>query len=409
MYLDASRTAGEKRLRMRVRWKSNQVVVDVGHNVDPEKWDRELCRARKNSFHGKARTSAAVLNSAIQRHEDAARFVMDSFQNEPTKDEYRVALRQYLNREDSLVKTKKRGFLDDWDDFVSEQGNECGWSQATYKTMSTMRNHLKTWHDPLVYSLFDEEGMASLTDFFIKQGKKNSTVTRYIKVVRWFLRWAIRKGFCTDSVSTDYKPHLKDIKKRVIFLSWSELMVVYNYTFEKDEARLEMARDKFCFSCFTGLRHSDVVALNKTDVSDSCIYITTQKTHDALRIELNKYSKALVDKYSDLEGSLLFPKISTNKMNDYLKEVGKKCGLDSIISESYYSGGVRYEESHKKWELLTTHCGRRTFICNALMLGIPADVVMKWTGHSDYQAMRPYIDIADETKKAAMALFDEKR
>ena len=59
-----------------------------------------------------------------------------------------------------------------------------------------------------------------------------------------------------------------------------------------------------------------------------------------------------------------------------------------------------------KHELLSTHTGRKTFICNALSLGIPPNVVMKWTGHSDYKAMKPYIDIADSIKVNSMALFD---
>ena len=53
------------------------------------------------------------------------------------------------------------------------------------------------------------------------------------------------------------------------------------------------------------------------------------------------------------------------------------------------------------------HAGRRTFICNALALGIPAQVVMKWTGHSDYKAMKPYIDIADDIKANAMNKFNQ--
>ena len=41
------------------------------------------------------------------------------------------------------------------------------------------------------------------------------------------------------------------------------------------------------------------------------------------------------------------------------------------------------------------------------MLGIAPSVVMKWTGHSDYKSMQPYIDIADEAKKTAMDLFNK--
>ena len=49
---------------------------------------------------------------------------------------------------------------------------------------------------------------------------------------------------------------------------------------------------------------------------------------------------------------------------------------------------------------------RKTFICKALSLGIAPNVVMKWTGHSDYKAMKPYIDIADSVRANAMSLFD---
>ena len=76
---------------------------------------------------------------------------------------------------------------------------------------------------------------------------------------------------------------------------------------------------------------------------------------------------------------------------------------------TYFQGSTRIDDVYPKYELLTTHAGRRTFICNALMLGIAPQIVMKWTGHSDYAAMKPYIDIADKAKKEAMSLFDKKK
>jgi len=51
--------------------------------------------------------------------------------------------------------------------------------------------------------------------------------------------------------------------------------------------------------------------------------------------------------------------------------------------------------------------GRRTFICFVLSSGIPPQVVMKWPGHCDYKAMKPYIDIAEKTKADAMKLIED--
>jgi integrase len=56
---------------------------------------------------------------------------------------------------------------------------------------------------------------------------------------------------------------------------------------------------------------------------------------------------------------------------------------------------------------MSTHAARRTFICNALAMGIPANVVMKWTGHSDYKAMKPYIDITDLARVVSMEKFND--
>ena len=55
-----------------------------------------------------------------------------------------------------------------------------------------------------------------------------------------------------------------------------------------------------------------------------------------------------------------------------------------------------------KWELVGIHAGRCAFIVNVLSLGITPNIVMKWTGHSDYKAMKPYIDIVDSIKAGEM-------
>ena len=134
-----------------------------------------------------------------------------------------------------------------------------------------------------------------------------------------------------------------------------------------------------------------------------------KETADSLIIELNNHSKAILDKYKEVhfEYDKVLPVITNQKMNDYLKELAELAEINEPIREVYYKGNKRIDEVTPKYALLGTHAGRRTFICNALSLGIPAQVVMKWTGHSDYKAMKPYIDIADEIKANAMDKFNQ--
>ena len=95
-----------------------------------------------------------------------------------------------------------------------------------------------------------------------------------------------------------------------------------------------------------------------------------------------------------------------NIINENLKEMGKEAGLTTPQRIVYFMGNQRHEEVLPKYALLTTHCGRRTFIVNALRLGVPAEVIMKRTGHSDYKAMKPYIKIVDKLKASEMEKFD---
>ena len=93
-------------------------------------------------------------------------------------------------------------------------------------------------------------------------------------------------------------------------------------------------------------------------------------------------------------------------MNVYLKELGKAAGLDAMTRVVYFRGTERREEFFPKYELLTTHCARRTFVVTALQLGIPPEVIMRWTGHSSYEAMKPYVAIVDELKRRSMDKFN---
>ena len=201
---------------------------------------------------------------------------------------------------------------------------------------------------------------------------------------------------------------MKSAPKKVIFLTRNELDKIRACQIPAAKQYLERVRDVLLFCCFTGLRHSDVYNLKRSDVKEEHIEITTIKTADSLIIELNDHSKAILEKYKDIpfQNNKALPVVSNQKMNEYLKELGELADIDEPVRETYYKGNERIDEVTPKYALLSTHTGRRTFICNALALGIPVQVVMKWTGHSDYKAMKPYIDIADDIKIQAMNKFN---
>ena len=87
---------------------------------------------------------------------------------------------------------------------------------------------------------------------------------------------------------------MKRAPKKVIFLTRNELDKIRACQIPAAKQYLERVRDVLLFCCFTGLRHSDVYNLKRSDVKEEHIEITTIKTADSLIIELNDHSKAIL-------------------------------------------------------------------------------------------------------------------
>lgn len=409
--LDKEKEKPDSKLRYRIKWDGNTVAFNVGYRVDNNKWVAEAQRCKPNTTHGKKKISAATINSEINRLEEIVNdtfFFFEQTGQIPTSLEFRDEVNR---RNGKIVEKEEKTIFDYYQQFIIEQGKENSWSENTYRKHKSAMNHLKKFAPELTFADLTHEGLSHLVDYFMsievdnEIGMNNYTAKKYINLTKWFLKWASEKGYNNELAFVTFKEKLKTVPVKVIFLEWDELMKVYNATFP-DAPHLETAKDVFCFQCFTSLRYSDVYNLKKTDVYNGYITITTIKTGEPLKIELNKYSKAILEKYKDIESISALPVPSNRKLNKYVKDVCKACEINEPVCRTYYKGVERIDEIHPKYELIGTHCGRKTFICNALMMGIAPNIVMKWTGHRDYQAMRPYIDIADKAKEEAMKLFN---
>ena len=301
-------------------------------------------------------------------------------------------------------------FYEAFDDFVRVCGRQNDWTHSTFEKFAAVKNHLKNFRSELSFDFFDEEGLTEYVQYLREvREMRNSTIGKQLSFLKWFLRWSFKQELHQNNAYDTFKPKLKDTQKKIIFLTWEELNRLREFKIPPTKQALERVRDVFLFQCFTGLRYSDVFNLRRSDIKGDHIEVTTVKTSDSLIIELNDHSRAILEKYKDVEfeNDKALPVITNQKMNDYLKELAELAEINEPVRQTYYKGNEQIDEVTPKYALLGTHAGRRTFICNALALGIPPQVVMKWTGHSDYKAMKPYIDIADDIKANAMSKFNQ--
>lgn len=418
--LDREKGKDDARLRFRIRWHTFSVAFSLGFRVDVLKWSQETERCINSTTHGRDKIAASVINKEIQRFSAVADSVFASFESSgvvPSESEFRDAFNLAIGR-NGKVSVSDPGFFEIFDNFVSSQGSLNNWSVSTHKKFGTLRAHLFNFNSEIILNSVNDNVLALFVQHLQKVvvrddlvGLRNTSIMKLISFVRWFLRWASNNGLYSGNSHVSFRPKMKGTdgnQKEVIHLSWDELMALMAWEAPPGKLYLDRVRDVFCFCCFTGLRFSDVLKLCRADVRDSFILVVTQKTTDALKIELNKYSRSILDKYSGVgfRGDRALPVISNQKMNDYLKELGREVGLVSPQRIVYFKESKRFEEVLPLHALLTSHCARRTFIVNALALGIDPVTIMSWTGHSDYKAMKPYIKIVDDSKVRAMDKFN---
>ncbi|MDD4440027.1 MAG: phage integrase SAM-like domain-containing protein [Tissierellia bacterium] len=412
---------GDYPIRVSISINGNRYVTSTGFSVNAEKWHNG--KVKNGTTNAKGETSKTI-NARLKE--------IDSFfSREETLlklgDVQEIDIKTLFAENFAKKKQEKIeiSFFGCFDEFTTEMGKKNNWTKAVYEKFNALKNHLIAFKSNIKFSDLNERGLNNFVDYLhtvVVAGKKtkerdtrvfgmkNTTIKKQLGFLKWFLRWATAKGYNKETSYQTFKPKLTTPDKKVVFLDWDELMTVYNFNIPESKKYLDRVRDVFCFCSFTSLRYSDVANLKRSDVFDSYISITTIKTADSLTIELNDYSKAILKKYEKdiFPNNSALPVISNQRMNEYLKELGELCGLDAPVTITYYKGNQRYDEVYPKYALIGTHTARRTFISNALMLGIPPQTVMKWTGHSDYKAMKPYIDIADRAKAESMKMFNKK-
>lgn len=153
-----------------------------------------------------------------------------------------------------------------------------------------------------------------------------------------------------------------------------------------------IARDFLSLECRTGQRISDLRRFNRNDISGN-IWTFTQKkgnrlNNKTINLPLVGYcapALLILQKYNyDL------PKLSEQKLNKHIKTICRIAGIDQDMYIERWAGNKKIRIPGKKFEFLSSHTGRKTFITLSLQMGIPAKVVMDMTGIKSYTTLRHY-------------------
>lgn len=212
---------------------------------------------------------------------------------------------------------------------------------------------------------------------------------RLRKVINLALRmeWMVKDPFSKFS--------LRYNKVERTFLHPDELKRIENKTFEIQ--RLEYVKDLFIFSCYTGICYIDAMNLTPDDIvlgldGDYWISISRQKTHQKSKVPLLPKAREIIDSYqgnprAKFRGKV-FPLISNQKVNAYLKEIAIICEVD---------------------QNLTFHLARHTFATTiTLSNGVPIETVSKMLGHTRITTTQIYAKVVEKKVSEDMKKLKRK-
>ena len=160
--------------------------------------------------------------------------------------------------------------------------------------------------------------------------------------------------------------------------------------------RLNTVRDLFVFSCYTGISYTDIMLLTKESLvlgmDTYWIVIKRQKNGNPVKIPLLKKALDLIKRYSTDKRSLvnntLFPRISNQKMNAYLKEIAPLAGIQKN---------------------LTFHMARHTFATTVTLTnGVPIETISKMLGHTRLATTQIYAKVVERKVYDDMQMLREK-
>ena len=124
---------------------------------------------------------------------------------------------------------------------------------------------------------------------------------------------------------------------------------------------------------------------------DGKINISMKKTGNPVTIPVHPVVRKISVKYN-----YDFPVTSNQKMNVYLKEVGEAAKIEDNIIFSVDNKGKKETILRPKYELITTHTGRRSMVCNLYKAGVPAETIMRISGHKSHKQFMKYLRLTPE-------------
>jgi hypothetical protein len=400
--VQSSKSPAEIYIRFR-RGREIDYIRKIGKKIELKDWDKEKGQPKHNRTDELKRISSIM--SEIKKR------ILDNIESDilEGKNIDKNWLQNQINPNVSLKIPNK--IVEYFDYYILQRKKSL--RESTLKKIRTYQSlfrKFEQWSDKNYQINEIDLDFQLKVEKFAGVGSNNYSenyITDFIKLVKTICKNAKFNGVRTNPQTELLR--VVRIKVPFTYLNESEIIRIKNHSFENDY--LDNARDWLIISCETGQRVGDFMRFEKSMISQS----RTRNGHIARYIEfeqektLKKMSvliMPLVEEILNKRNGEFPRKISSQKYNVYIKKICELVGLKDIVLGSIKNKITKRNviAKYKKFELVASHIGRRSFATN-YSTKYPISYLMKQTGHSSERTFLAYIgktnidltlDFADE-------------
>lgn len=270
-------------------------------------------------------------------------------------------------------------------DFLAFMEYQIG-QEKTLLGKGTVRRHkavlskIRKWRKTIYFTELDDSLITKMRVQFKSLGNETTTIEGNMAVIKKYVNAARREGIRMAISGDDIKVgstrgHRTDLKPE-------EIKKIHELFFSPFiNQRYRLAAGYFLFSCFTGLRISDVQQLRRKQLEEDMFQFISVKTQKRQWISISSKLREILG-----QDDRLFVQVPTpEEINRVLKKIATLCGIEKN---------------------LTFHVGRHTFATNFLRMGGRVQDLQKILGHSNISETMIYVHIVESEACEKIKIMD---
>lgn len=387
---------------MSLRYHKKKVIFSTGILIDP----KHFVTDKSKRLYMRASTALigySEINLHLDNMESAANTIYLRFQNTnkryPTPEEFKKLLGIELRGEQEKEKTNLFEFMQSM--IVDAEKNKLntqtgkvlskGYIRIFKQTLKRLKEFEVYTNSKIDFQNIDLEFYKEWVRFLSQENNLSwNTTGRFVKSIKTVMGAAVDAGL-TNNMAYRHKSFKVLMEKtESLALTEEEINQIFNLNL-KDNNRLERVKELFIVQCRTAMRYSDASKLSRENIEGQFLKIKQVKTGNTVLLPIHPQVQSIIDKYKDSYNP--FPRaISSVKFNKYLKEVAQMIpSLQERIQVNITRGGKVVSQSKAKWELVSSHVGRRSFCTGLYLSGVSSAIIRSLSGHATEQQFLKYL------------------